>query len=568
MLSSVLPLLLVLSTCAESSLAATAEQWRGRSIYQLVTDRFARADNISAQCNTGDRKYCGGSWKGVMSHLDYIQGLGFDAVWISPVVENIDGESFYGEAYHGYWTKDLNDLNSHFGTADDLKALSDALHARNMYLMVDIVVNHVAAIPTKIEPATSTPSIDYSVYQSPLDSSSSFHPFCFIDFSLNNQTDVEQCWLGDANVPLPDLDTEDNDIVQMLNTWVANLTKTYNIDGLRIDTVKHIRKDFWPDFAKSSGVYTLGEVLDNRLNFTVDYTSMPYSPVLVAFFTLTALTDVIDGILDYPTYFSVINGFGSPSGNLSTIPDVVGTAQKTYHNALLNAGSFLENHDQPRFPNITKDAALVRNAVTWPFIQDGLPILYYGQEQGYDGSTDPNNREALWFSGYQTDNKPLVTHVQTLNKARKLAISANSNFLSSSLTFIPQSGGNTLAVSKPPMLSLLTNAGASASTQPVWAIPASAGLFSANEQLVDVLTCTALKADGSGGLTVSAKGGMPMVVLPASKLQSNANATLCPNVAAGAATAGSSGALGIISQVSVGGAFVVAAALAAVQHFL
>lgn len=117
-----------------------------------------------------------------------------------------------------------------------------------------------AAIPTKIEPANQTPSIDYSVYESPFDASSSFHPFCFVDFTLNNQTDVEQCWLGDANVPLPDLDTEDNDIVQMLNTWVANLTKTYSVDGLRIDTVKHIRKDFWPDFAKSAGVFTLGEV--------------------------------------------------------------------------------------------------------------------------------------------------------------------------------------------------------------------------------------------------------------------------------------------------------------------
>lgn len=161
-------------------------------------------------------------------------------------------------------------------------------------------------------------------------------------------------------------------------------------------------------------------MLDNRLNFTVDYTSTYTSLNFVAFVMLTVLIDVIDGILDYPTYFSVINGFGSPSGNLSAIPDVVGTAQKTYHNALLNAGSFLENHDQPRFQNITKDAAvsqkfrayiqsferinsnicsvqLVRNAVTWPFVQDGLPILYYGQEQGYDGSTDPNNREACAY---------------------------------------------------------------------------------------------------------------------------------------------------------------------------
>jgi hypothetical protein len=103
-------------------------------------------------------------------------------------------------------------------------------------------------------------------------------------------------------------------------------------------------------------------VLDNRLNYTVDYTSTSAFLALVAFVTLTVLIDVIDGILDYPTYFSVINGFGSPSGNLSAIPDVVGTAQKTYHNALLNAGSFLENHDQPRFQNITKDAAVSRNS--------------------------------------------------------------------------------------------------------------------------------------------------------------------------------------------------------------
>lgn len=68
---------------------------------QVMTDRFAVADNSSKPCDTSARKYCGGSWKGITSHLDYIQNLGFDAIWISPVVENLEGETGYGEAYHG-----------------------------------------------------------------------------------------------------------------------------------------------------------------------------------------------------------------------------------------------------------------------------------------------------------------------------------------------------------------------------------------------------------------------------------------------------------------------------------
>jgi len=68
---------------------------------QVMTDRFAIADNNSNPCDTSARQYCGGSWKGITSHLDYIQSLGFDAIWISPVVENLEGETAYGEAYHG-----------------------------------------------------------------------------------------------------------------------------------------------------------------------------------------------------------------------------------------------------------------------------------------------------------------------------------------------------------------------------------------------------------------------------------------------------------------------------------
>ena len=113
--------------------AASSADWRSRSIYQVLTDRFARTDgSTTASCDTADRVYCGGSFQGITNHLDYIQGMGFDAIWISPITIQIQGNTPYGYAYHGYWQQDISGINSNFGTAADLKALSAALHSRGM----------------------------------------------------------------------------------------------------------------------------------------------------------------------------------------------------------------------------------------------------------------------------------------------------------------------------------------------------------------------------------------------------------------------------------------------------
>lgn len=142
-----------------------------------------------------------------------------------------------------------------------MKALASALHSRNMYLMIDVVVNHMAA--------TQNPP-SYSAF-TPFNAQSDFHPECWIT-DYNNQTNVEQCWLGDNNVPLADMDTEDENIVSFFNGWIKGLVGNYSADGVRIDTVKHVRKDFWPGFASSAGVFTIGEVLDGDVNYVSPYT--------------------------------------------------------------------------------------------------------------------------------------------------------------------------------------------------------------------------------------------------------------------------------------------------------
>ncbi|KAJ7623070.1 alpha-amylase [Mycena polygramma] len=512
------------------ALAASAADWSTRSIYQLVTDRFAKLTDSSSPCDSTLRTYCGGSWAGIASHLDYIQDMGFDAVWISPIVANVD-KTAYGDGYHGYWSRDIDTLNPHFGSAADLKALSDAVHVRGMFLMLDVVVNHYAGLPTNTTP--SSPSgqftFDYAA-QPPFTDAADYHAQCFItDYA--NQTDVEQCWLGDAHLPLPDLDTEDPSVSATLNAWIRDTVKAYDVDGVRIDTVKHIRHDFWAGYTASAGVFTLGEVLTNNATYAASYLG------------------AVDGVFDYPAWYCLTAAFASPNGDLAALaasPSLASLPSSSSSSASSSSRSsgtsapvtaaFLENHDQPRFPSFTSDVALQRNAMAWVFVGDGIPVLYYGQEQGYQGGGDPYNREALWLSAYET-TKPGVALVTALNTARRQAMAADGGFLTTPAKYLPQPDPHTLALSKPPLLALLTNVGLPANDSAPgasWRIPA--GVYASGTVLVDVLACRAFTVAGDGDTTVQAEEGMPRVLLPAGALTRAGGA--CPALASGATRGG------------------------------
>jgi alpha-amylase len=113
--------------------AAPKEQWRTRAIYQVMVDRFALTDgSTTAPCNVTERIYCGGTWKGLQNNLDYIQGMGFDAIWISPISKGLSGMTGDGSDYTGYWVTDMTQLNSNFGTQQDLLDLSQEVHNRGL----------------------------------------------------------------------------------------------------------------------------------------------------------------------------------------------------------------------------------------------------------------------------------------------------------------------------------------------------------------------------------------------------------------------------------------------------
>ncbi|KAJ7259649.1 glycoside hydrolase family 13 protein [Mycena rebaudengoi] len=457
------------------SSAASASDWRSRSIYQVVTDRFARGDESTTfPCQVADRTYCGGTWQGIIKKLDYIQNMGFTAIWISPVVDQLQGKTAEGEAYHGYWPRNMYALNPHFGTEQDLHDLIAALHNRNMYIMVDIVVNHFAHSGEK------TVYADFV----PFNKASYFHPRCDIDWG--NQTSIEVCWMGNGYVSLPDIDTENPFVVATLEEYISDFAGRFKLDGLRLDASRNIHKGFWSRLCAAAKVYCQGEVWVQDPEVICPY------------------QEYMDGLHNYPLKDVATAAFKSLSGDMANFVKVA-TQMQTRCKDVSLFGLFLENHDNPRLGSLTPDTSRLRNLACLNILSDGIPVLYYGQEQALTGGLDPENREALWLTGYPTTNN-LVPTFTILNLLRNYIVKKDSGFLTI-LAEYKLLGNSVASVRKGSLVLVLTNSGSGVTTNTI------IDGFGVGMNLVEVLTCTQMRAGMKGQLPVTLRGE-PMVLYP------------------------------------------------------
>lgn len=121
--------------------------WRDQIIYQVMIDRFEngdRSNDLNVEPDVPAR-YHGGDWQGLIDRLDYIEELGVTALWISPVVRNVEEDAGFS-SYHGYWAQDLIRPNHHFGDLMKLRELVDEAHRRGILVILDIVTNHVGQL--------------------------------------------------------------------------------------------------------------------------------------------------------------------------------------------------------------------------------------------------------------------------------------------------------------------------------------------------------------------------------------------------------------------------------------
>ena len=429
------------SAAAEDLTALARPTVRGGAansqIYFVMTDRFANGDTSNDEAGltgfsavtgydpTDIGYFHGGDLKGLTSKLDYIQGLGFNSIWITPPVKQryVQGDS---AAYHGYWGLDFTTIDPHLGTEEDFKNFVSQAHSRGIKVIVDIVINHTADVIKYKGDVYSYSSISEYPYKdcnkkkfdlNKFIGKANFPKLCaatsfpvppivsdknknikapaFLNDVTNYHNRGDSTFNGESSTfgdffGLDDVFTEKPAVVAgWTKVWQDWITK-FDIDGYRIDTAKHVNPEFWKVFlpavlktAASAGksyfpIY--GEVWDTDPNYLAKFVTDYKFPGVLDFAFQAAASK-------YATY-------GNGERDLLDLfnqDDLYTTATTSAYGLT----TFLDNHDMGRIgmflqgnteanPAQLLERANFANALL--VLLRGGPATYYGDEKGMTGS--------------------------------------------------------------------------------------------------------------------------------------------------------------------------------------
>ncbi len=418
--------------------------WRDQVIYQIFTDRFDSGDAAlshahpdAALAPRAPKGLHGGDLPGIQRRLDYIRGLGASAIWISPVFLN-DGRS----AYHGYCTSNFRVISPHLGGLAAVYELTQAAHERGMYVLLDVVCNHMGRRVTCDHP-------EYPAFRKPprayrlrwIDKKRKYPPpfhrlDCFHNHGHIKRFEGQEMILG-ALSGLDDLRTERPDIRQYLIDTYRQLISETDCDGFRIDTVRHVEWSFWREFAPAMHAHAaalgkhrfllLGEVWEHDDAKLAQFVGRCKPLDLAQLEPDVEPQRLLDTVTDFPLYYALSDVFlrQRPPSLLRTRRERLRTGpfDRDHIDLLL---TFLDNHDVPRFlwrghGNWSRQEreALLRAALAYLFFMPGLPCVYQGTEQGFHGGPDPLNREDM-FDHFNTSH-PLygwIARLATLRRER------------------------------------------------------------------------------------------------------------------------------------------------------
>ncbi|MFR1860342.1 MAG: alpha-amylase family glycosyl hydrolase [Roseburia faecis] len=361
--------------------------WDESVIYFMVTDRFFdgnESNNTASGAKTYGKDnaglYHGGDFAGITQKLDYLEDLGINTIWITPIVENIPGVTVtdtgkedvpYNAAYHGYWASDFTKLNPTLGTEEEFQTLIDQAHSRGIRIMVDIVVNH-AGYDTE-----------------------------FGNMIRSGDDVVSGSDQKDSLSNLPDFRTEDPAVSAQLVEWQTQWVKDFGIDYFRVDTVKHVENDTWAEL-KNALTKT-----DPNFKMIGEYAGGGYASN-----GNTLGTGEMDSDLDFDFNDQAANFV---KGNISSVENFLASRNSALNNTYMT-GQFLGSHDEDGFKQKLLDGGMKEDAATaasmvaasLQITAKGQPVVYYGEEIGLTGLNNypyQTNRYDFDWSMVNNDNK-------------------------------------------------------------------------------------------------------------------------------------------------------------------
>lgn len=389
--------------------------WREQVIYFLMIDRFEDADPSNNDQGYGEydktsiKHFMGGDLQGITNKLNYIEELGMTSVWLTPPVRNqwySHASDYFG--YHGYWASDFNSIDPHFGNLQDYKQLSKSLHAKGMYLIQDIVLNHTGIFfgyEGEYDPQQTQKN--FTLFKNAAVDTPTQSPFDMYDRnnpehkaaniynwtpSITDYNDPQQQFTHQLG-NLSDLNTKNETVLQTFKDTYKYWMSEAGVDAYRIDTVKYVEHEFWNQFLHDNDGINKHALDLGKTDFLSFGEVFEYSPPLsnsgeqkvVSFINKDGLQQ-LDTAIGFPLYFTINTVFGEskPTHHLAYRLE---RFMLDYPNPFI-VPNFIDNHDTKRFlAGASIDS--FKQALALLFTIPGIPVIYQGSEQAFTETRQP-----------------------------------------------------------------------------------------------------------------------------------------------------------------------------------
>lgn len=375
----------------EEEMFEVPEWAANKVVYQIFPSRFAATEPVDkelwykAPITPMDDLH--GNLRGIIEHMDDIQNLGIDVLYMTPI--------FQSNSCHKYDTTDYYQIDPSFGTTEDLKELVQKAHERGMKVVLDAVYNHTGR--------------EFFAFADILENGekSKYRDWYFIDgFPLKSEWgEIPNFKCFGYYGGMPKLNLKNPEVEKYITDVACYWIKECDIDGWRLDVGDEISHFFWKNFRKAvkavkKDMLIIGEIWHYAGDFLEG--------------------DEWDTVMNYPFYLNLIDLLADEKITVSQFVQNLGYLKGRLHkNCYPLMWNLIDSHDTARFLHLCNDNKKKQHlAAAFQLLLPGMPMIYYGDEYAMPGANDPDCRRGMyWDEEYQ--DKEMYEWYKRLIQVRK-----------------------------------------------------------------------------------------------------------------------------------------------------
>ena len=362
-------------------------------VYQIFPDRFHNGDPSIDVEGTGQwgkgkihkRSIYGGDLRGIIEKLPYLEELGVNLIYLTPI--------FKSDTNHKYNTEDYFSIDPQFGTLEEAKELVEKAHNLGIKIVFDAVFNHSGS--------------DFFAFKDLIENQqeSQYKEWYFVDSWPIKKSKNKYYTFANGCDNMPKLNTNNKEVREYLLKVGEFWIKEIGIDGWRLDVCDEVGHEFWREFRKrvkeaKSDAIIIGEIMHEANSFLKG--------------------DQLDGIMNYPFKNAIIDFFAKGIINGREFLDIMAENRVLYMDSITKQmWNLIGSHDTKRIYNECHgNVNRMKLAIAYQFLYIGVPYIYYGDEIGLDGGDDPENRKCMIWDK-EKQNRELFDFYKNMINIRK-----------------------------------------------------------------------------------------------------------------------------------------------------